>query len=141
MLEFTHSHYIYIYIYIFKGFAPAAGPFTCNNLQIYKGVTRKLQLLNVSDDVSSKLLLCYLGSVCSHGRSENKRLFHAHSCNTYGFDYLDSLDVLFGICSPCLVMSTRSYASRLLLKSTRYGNMENGCVDKDLWSLLAGAEC
>ena len=25
--------------------------------------------------------------------------------------------------------------------STRYGNMENGCVDKDLWSLLAGAEC
>ena len=25
--------------------------------------------------------------------------------------------------------------------STRYGNMENGCVEKDLWSLLAGAEC
>ena len=24
--------------------------------------------------------------------------------------------------------------------STRYGNMENGCVDKDLWSILAGAE-
>ena len=57
---------VYICIYL-KGFAPAAGPFTCNNLQIYKAVSRKLQLLKRSDMLLlRKLLLCYVGSVCSH---------------------------------------------------------------------------
>ena len=65
--------YIDIYIYIFKGFTPAASPFTCNNLQIYKDVTLKLQLLNVSDDVVLNVsdeisceFLVLLSEKCAH---------------------------------------------------------------------------
>ena len=49
--------HIYIYIYIFKGFALAASPLTCKNPHICEAVSRELQVLTVSDEISCELFL------------------------------------------------------------------------------------
>ena len=42
---------------LFKGFAPAAGPLTCKNPHICETVSRELQVLTVSDEISCELFL------------------------------------------------------------------------------------